>query len=79
MGAALFFIIQVALRVNVYFEYNTNVDVEKVYTTKVPFPAVTICNQNNFRFVTLYVMKFTFLIQLAKEDNQYTKEKDCWD
>ena len=50
LGSALFFIIQVALRVTVYFEYNTNVDVEKVYTTKVLFPAVTICNQNNFRW-----------------------------
>lgn len=52
VAAVLFFVVQVSLRVGVFFEYNTNVDVEKVYTTKLPFPAVTICNQNKFRLVS---------------------------
>ena len=49
VAACLIFVLQVVLRVSVYLEYNTNVDVEKVYMKKVPFPTVTVCNQNTFR------------------------------
>ena len=46
----VFFTIQVYLRINVYLDYNTTTDVQVVYTNSVPFPATTICNQNNFRY-----------------------------
>lgn len=49
IAAILFFVIQVSLRVAVYFQYNTNVEVEKVYKSTIQFPAVTLCNQNNYR------------------------------
>ncbi len=43
------FVGQVAQRMAVYFQYKTNVAVEVTYADKIIFPAVTICNQNNFR------------------------------
>jgi hypothetical protein len=50
------FIVQVGTRSAVFFEYNTIVEVNRKFTDEIPFPAVTLCNQNNFRFV-LYAKK----------------------
>ncbi len=43
------FVAQVGQRVAVYFQYKTNVDVQVKYVDVIDFPAVTVCNQNNFR------------------------------
>ena len=43
------FLWQVGQRTYDYSQHDTNVDVQVVYTDKLSFPAVTICNQNNFR------------------------------
>ncbi len=48
--AISFFVSQVAQRMAVYFQYKTNVAVEVKYIDKIKFPAVTICNQNNYRY-----------------------------
>ena len=32
-----------------YFEYTTKFDLQVVYHEELPFPAVTICNQNTLR------------------------------
>lgn len=40
---------QVIDRARVYFQYDTNTNVEVVYVDKVEFPSITICNQNNYR------------------------------
>ena len=45
------FIGQVSTRVAVFFEYKTNVAVKVKYVDELPFPAVTICNQNKYRKV----------------------------
>ena len=42
---------QVTDRIIVYYQRNTNVDVEVKYVSSVEFPSVTICNQNQFRSV----------------------------
>ena len=34
-----------------YYEYGTVTDIQVNYVSSVKFPAVTLCNQNNFRFV----------------------------
>ena len=47
----ILFVYQVADRTLVYFDYNTTVSVKVRYTDQVPFPAVTICDINTFRFV----------------------------
>jgi hypothetical protein len=49
VGAIGIFVMQVGVRTFDYFQYNTIVDVQLVYTDNIPFPAVTLCNQNNFR------------------------------
>ena len=46
-----YFVVQVGQRTSDYFKYATNVDVKVIYTDKLRFPAVTLCNQNNFRLV----------------------------
>ena len=46
------FTYQVATRMMTFFDYNTSVDVQLFYTDKVAFPAVTVCNQNAFRWMT---------------------------
>ena len=51
IAAILFFVSQVSVRIAVYFEYNTNVNVEVQYVDKIDMPAVTICNQNNYRYM----------------------------
>ncbi len=47
--AVLTFVAQVGNRMTVFFKYRTNVDVKINYVDKIEFPAVTVCNQNNYR------------------------------
>ena len=49
LAAIALFVTQIALRSVDFFKYSTTVDVEVIYTDSVKFPAVTFCNQNNFR------------------------------
>ena len=57
IGVTLF-VYQVTDRIIVYYQRNTNVDVEVKYVSSVEFPSVTICNQNQFRYV--FYLKFNF-------------------
>ena len=50
-AAIVIFIGQVGNRVAVFFQYKTNVAVKVKYLKAIDYPSVTICNQNNFRFV----------------------------
>ena len=52
--AMFLFVYQVADRTSVYFRYNTTVSVNIRYTKSVPFPAVTLCNINTFRYYSSY-------------------------
>ena len=49
LGTLSLFMIQVEQRLENYLNYETNVDVELMFPTAIPFPVVTICNQNNYR------------------------------
>ena len=40
-----------AKRLLLYFDYTSKINVEITYEDKLPFPAVTVCNQNLFRQV----------------------------
>ena len=51
LTAVMFFVVQVGIRIGVYFEYNTNVDVDVKFPTRIEFPSVTICNENHYRSV----------------------------
>ena len=51
LGACSFFIWFLTDRVLYLTSHPKAVDVEVIYTDSVVFPAVTICNQNLFRFV----------------------------
>ena len=46
-----FFLYQVGERTDVFFMRKTTVDVKRVPESPLEFPSVTICNQNNYRFV----------------------------
>ncbi len=39
---------QIVLRFQEYFSYNVNTQVEVIYQSPLPFPAVTICNFNRY-------------------------------
>ncbi|ELU05481.1 hypothetical protein CAPTEDRAFT_190760 [Capitella teleta] len=43
------FLVNVISRAGNYFDYPTNVDVSVHYKESMQFPAVTLCNLNNFR------------------------------
>ncbi len=53
IAVLFYFVYQVTLAILRYYEYATVTDVQVQYTTSLPFPAVTLCNQNNFRSVSL--------------------------
>ena len=48
-GALILFIGQVGSRMEVFFEYKTNVAVTLKYAKQIEFPSVTLCNQNSYR------------------------------
>ena len=50
----LLFAYQVTDRIIVYYQRNTNVDVAVKYVPSVNFPSVTICNQNQFRYLPYF-------------------------
>ncbi len=53
VAALALFLFQVADRIFDYLNYNTTVAVDLRYVNRVPFPAVTLCNINTFRYVKL--------------------------
>ena len=81
--AVLFFMAQVSQRMVVYFQYKTNVGVEVKYVDTITFPSVTICNQNNYRWVAFDPVPFSqivwwqFYINLfqMKSKNERTSKK----
>ena len=60
LGVSSVFIYAIINRLDYLFTYPTNVKVTKGYWPEVPFPAVTICNQNKYRYSTLHFV-FTLL------------------
>jgi len=64
LGACSFFIWFMTDRVMYLASYPKAVDVEVIYTDSVLFPAVTICNQNLFRFVFFLILNYRLLIHM---------------
>ena len=63
LTAMALFIYQVADRTFAYFDYNTTVSVNVLYTESVPFPAVTLCNINTFRSDRMFaIIAFVFSV-----------------
>ena len=56
LGAFSFFCWYVFDRLSYLRSHPTSVDVEVIYTDQIPFPAVTICNQNLFRCVIITIV-----------------------
>ena len=61
IGVTLF-VYQVTDRIIVYYQRNTNVDVAVKYVSSVEFPSVTVCNQNQFRY--LFLIEWIYLTLL---------------
>ena len=57
-AATVLFVAQVGLRIRDYFDYSTNVGVDVKFVPKIEFPSVTICNENNHRFVSPRAFSF---------------------
>ena len=50
IGAIIFFSMQVKDRIAAYLRHESIVNFEVRYTDKLEYPAITICNQNTFRW-----------------------------
>ena len=48
-AAIVLLTVQVGMRFYAYYEYRSNVGVKIKFVDSIPFLAVTICNQNNYR------------------------------
>ena len=49
--SAILFVYVMVNRLLLFYEYTSKVDVEKTYVDQLAFPAVTVCNHNQFRYV----------------------------
>ena len=49
LASLIFFVVEVGIRSTEYLKHETNIDIELMFVEKMPFPAVTICNQNSYR------------------------------
>ena len=75
VSSIVFFTVQVCVRVQEYFRYKTNSNVERVLVDELAFPAVTICNQNAYRMTKAVNMElYDFLDAAYMEDNNLTRE-----
>ena len=54
--AILIFLYLIGQQLQKYFEYPKSVLVEVDYQSQLPFPAVTVCNQNLFRWSKTYLI-----------------------
>ena len=57
ISAMMMFLAQVGQRSNDYFLHKSTVDVKRRYVPEIDFPSVTICNQNQHRFVVACILK----------------------
>ena len=49
VSSMIFFMVEVGIRSRDYLKYETNIDIEISFEEQLPFPALTVCNQNAFR------------------------------
>ena len=67
----IFCVVQVGIRTNAYLKYDTNIDIELKFVNQVPFPALTICNQNAYRMTKAVDLDLYYFL-----DSMYgTKDK----
>jgi hypothetical protein len=50
------FAVMVGIRTHKYLKHETNIALEVTFKDQVPFPAVTLCNQNSFRMTKVIEM-----------------------
>ena len=48
LSVMAYFVVQLTTSIIKYYQYGTTTDVQVIYSDSVPFPAVTLCNQNTF-------------------------------
>ena len=70
LSSMIFFIVEVGLRTKEYFKYGTNTDMEIHFEDQIPFPALTICNQNSYRMTKAIELDlYSFLDEAYNADN----------
>ena len=80
VASMVFCIVQVGIRTSDYLRYDTNIDIELKFVNQVPFPAVTICNQNAYRMtkaVDLDLYYFLDTVYGAKNKSGKRREDSC--
>jgi len=70
MSALGFFIYYAYSRIAFYLQFTMNVSVEVNFLSRMPFPAVTFCNQNSFKYShqlhSIHVSHVTFVLYTVK-------------
>lgn len=70
LASVLFFTVEVCLRTKEYFKHETNIDIELNFVDEVPFPALTMCNQNTFRMTkAIELGLYYFIDDIYSADN----------
>ena len=70
VSAMIFFVVEVGLRTKEYFKYATNIDMELHFEDQIPFPALTMCNQNAYRMTKAIELDlYYFLDEAYSADN----------
>ena len=70
VSSILFFTVEVGLRTKEYFKHETNIDMELMFVDEVPFPALTMCNQNAFRMSkAIELGQYYFIDDMYSADN----------
>ena len=57
VSSMVFFMVEVGIRSRDYLKYETNIDIEISFEEQLPFPALTVCNQNAFRMTKAVELK----------------------
>ena len=69
-----FFTVMVGIRTSEYMKHETNIAMELTFADHVPFPAVTLCNQNAFRMTkAIELGLYTFIDGIYSADDIASK------
>ena len=72
--AIVFFTTQVFLRTQEYLRYKTNINMELHFKDQLPFPAVTVCNQNTHRMTAAVDMDLYYFLEAVYTEDDIASE-----
>jgi Amiloride-sensitive sodium channel len=71
-GSSVLFFFMVASKIQLLLSKDNKVDVNVDYPSQLPFPAVTVCNQNKYRYVARVSPADACFLVAVPEDFRFT-------